>query len=350
MKHRIFAAIYFVVIAIVITGCAISAPSGDSPVNSPDPAPPAEQPVSDPAPTAEQPVSDPGAAPSIEPPGPVPPGEPPSAAPEPVPSDIPVVSVHVLDVGDGLSVLIDSGEAEVLIDGGYMKYGEAVSRYIGDHVDGDLEYVIATHSDSDHVGGLIQVYADYQVNHTIYGNTATNGNYPKFETAAKNEPNSEYRNDESEVIDLGAGVTLRIIDIIDGSGDVNDDSVISLLSVGDKKLLVTGDAQAKTERLLAGLIGRVDVDIVAHHGSETSSSQAFLDEIRPEYGIVSSAGPSAKDRNPDEEVMTRLESIGTKLYATYRSGNITITFDNGSILFSPPSSEQITLQNYKDAA
>jgi beta-lactamase superfamily II metal-dependent hydrolase len=144
--------------------------------------------------------------------------------PKPVPSK---VTVHVLDVGEGLSVLIDDGDMEVLVDGGYMMYGKDISEYIGDYVDGDIEYVIATHSDSDHVGGLIRVYADCQVDCTIYGNEAEKGNYPKFREAALNELNSEYRNDIDETIVLSDGVTLRIYDVVDDAAEPNDNSVIS---------------------------------------------------------------------------------------------------------------------------
>jgi beta-lactamase superfamily II metal-dependent hydrolase len=261
------------------------------------------------------------------------------------------VSVHVLNVGEGLSVFIDDGNTEVLIDGGYMKYGKDISKYIREYVNGDIEYVIATHSDSDHVGGLIQIYADYQVDCTIYGDTSKKGNYPKFEAAAQNEPDSVYKNDEDEILELSDDVTLSIIDIIDDAGDTNDNSVISLLDVGGLKLLVTGDAQAYTENLLLGKIGQVDVYVVGHHGSETSSSQAFLDEIRPEYGIISSAGPEYRGyNNPDIGVLNRLSALGTKMFATYRSGNITVTFDDGTISLSPPESQQITPQDYKKAA
>jgi competence protein ComEC len=273
--------------------------------------------------------------------------------PDPEPSDSDSsyeVLVHVLDVGEGLSVLIDNGDVEVLIDGGYMRYGADVSEYIGQYVDGDIEYVIATHSDSDHVGGLIQVYADYQVNCTIYGNESNVGNYPKFREAATNEPDSTYRNDANETLELSEGVTLRTIDVIDDDSASNNNSVISLLDVDGLKLLITGDAEAKAERLLHGLIGRVDVYVVGHHGSETSSSQGLLDEIRPKYGVISTAGPSHGDENPDGEVMMRLEASGTRLFATYRSGNINVIFDGGTIRLSPPADEQITLQNYKNAA
>jgi beta-lactamase superfamily II metal-dependent hydrolase len=134
--------------------------------------------------------------------------------------------------------------------------------------------------------------------------------------------------------------------------------VIALLDAGSRKLLVTGDAEAVdtkteigTENLLLGKIGQVDVYVVGHHGSETSSSQAFLDEIRPEYGIISSAGPEyRKYNNPDISVLNRLTALGAKMFATYRSGNITVTFDGGTIRLSPPESQQITPQNYKEAA
>jgi beta-lactamase superfamily II metal-dependent hydrolase len=260
------------------------------------------------------------------------------------------VVVHVLDVGEGLSVLIDAGDAEVLIDGGYMKYGEAVSDYIEDYVDGNIEYVIATHSDSDHVGGLIQIYDDYQVDCTIYGDKSTSGNYLKFEEAALKEPNSDYRNDENEIFELSEGVTLRFIDPVDDASETNNNSVISILDAGGARLLITGDAQASTEKLLLRQIGKVDVYIVGHHGSETSSSQVFLDEIRPEYGIISSEGPGGRYRNPDEEIVKRLDAIGAKLYATYRSGSIIVTFADGRISVSPPAGEQITQRNSQEAA
>jgi glyoxylase-like metal-dependent hydrolase (beta-lactamase superfamily II) len=111
---------------------------------------------------------------------PIAPTQDPQPKPDPIPSKA-AVSIHVFDVGEGLAVLIDDGDVEVIIDGGYKKYGVAFSEYIRPYVDGDIEYIIATHSHDDHVGGLIQIYADYQVDHTIYGDTGATGNFPKFE-------------------------------------------------------------------------------------------------------------------------------------------------------------------------
>jgi type I restriction enzyme M protein len=116
------------------------------------------------------------------------------------------VSIHVFDVGEGLAVLIDDGETEVVIDGGYKQYGVPFSAYIKPYVDGDIEYVIATHSHADLVGGLAQIYADYQVDHTIYVDTGTSKQYLDFENAASHEPNSDFKKKVTETIPLSDGV------------------------------------------------------------------------------------------------------------------------------------------------
>jgi glyoxylase-like metal-dependent hydrolase (beta-lactamase superfamily II) len=79
--------------------------------------------------------------------------------------------VKVFAVKEALSVFIDSGEKDVLIDGGEGGAGKEISKAINEYVDGPLEYVIATHSHADHVGGLDRIYEDYAVSHTIYGDT-----------------------------------------------------------------------------------------------------------------------------------------------------------------------------------
>jgi beta-lactamase superfamily II metal-dependent hydrolase len=334
-RHHLIAICVIALAVAILLGCLVFGVGGQRPASDPpDPAPsvttPSAPDPSDPVPpVTTQPTPDP---------------------PDPTPSITDEVTVHILNVGEGLSVFIDDGEVEVLIDGGYKGYGKHVSEYIAQYVDGDIEYVIATHSDSDHVGGLIQVYADYQVNCTIYGNESVIGNYPDFKQAALSEPDSVYRNDTDETLELGEDVTLQTIDVTDDDTKPNNNSIIALLDTGASKLLVTGDAEKKAERLLSGKIGRVDVYVVGHHGSETSSSQDFLNEIRPAYGIISTVGPTRDNHNPDWDVMDRLSKADTKLYTTYRSGDIAVTFKGDTILFSPPTAEQITLQNYQDAA
>jgi beta-lactamase superfamily II metal-dependent hydrolase len=289
--------------------------------------------------------------------------------PVPTPSpdtDFDIVTVYVFAVGEALSVFIDDGDTEVLIDGGKdggkRKNGGTIAELLKENIDdGTLEYVIATHSHIDHVGGLDKdIYGAFHVAHTIYGDKSESGQYTEFWNAANDEENSEVHNDIDEIIRLSDGVTLSIFDILDDNSNTNNNSVISLLDYHGTKMLVTGDAEdeksktvktALTDRLRAEAISNIAVYIVGHHGSETSSSSELLSLIKPTYAIISSVGPNHGNyNNPDISVLERLTAVNAKIYATYVSGDITITFSAAGVNLSPPDSELITVSNYANAA
>jgi beta-lactamase superfamily II metal-dependent hydrolase len=150
--------------------------------------------------------------------------------------------------------------------------------------------------------------------------------------ATSHEPNSDFTKKVTVTIPLSNGVNLSTSDAMNGDKSSNNNSVISVLDVDGKKALVTGDAETKTERLHAGLIADIDVYVVGHHGSETSSSQAFLDEMRPAYGRIGSQGLSnGSYNNTDDRLPKRLNALGTEMYVTYRSGTIVTTISGGAI-------------------
>jgi competence protein ComEC len=254
--------------------------------------------------------------------------------------------IHAFDVGEGLALLVDSGQTEIIIDGGYKQYGEPFAEYIRPYVDGDIELVIATHSHADHVGGLTTIYNEYQVNKTIYGDKGTSGQFKAFWEAANNEPDSSVINDEDMTIDFDEGLSVTTIETVDDDSNTNNNSVISLLDIGGVKALVTGDAEDKIERKLAGAIGDVDIYFVGHHGSETSNTQSLLEEIRPDICIISSEGPAKQYENPNRYVMERLLAFTPDIFATYMSGNIVVTIDDGDISVSADDGDRLTLDNY----
>jgi beta-lactamase superfamily II metal-dependent hydrolase len=374
----IVAAIIFV---IVLTGCA-STPS-------PDPASAQDSSSSSvPAPDrSSEPASDQGssAAPDQDSSSstdqvPTPSALDQTSAPEPDPTPVPTtapalqpgsedldpLTVYVFAVGEALSVFIDHGEQEVLIDGGNdggkRKDGGTVAEFIGDKIgDGTLEYVVATHSHSDHIGGLdADIYDAFHVAHTIYGDKGTTKQFTAFWDAATQEEDSEVHEDIDEVITLAGGVTLSIFDIIDGDKNTNNNSAISLLDYHGTQILITGDAEdeksktvreALTSRLRAESIEDIDVYVVGHHGSETSSSEELLSIIKPTYAIISSVGPNhGSYHNPDISVLNRLETINAKIFATYVSGDIAVALDGNGVSLSPPDSELLTAENFADAA
>jgi beta-lactamase superfamily II metal-dependent hydrolase len=270
------------------------------------------------------------------------------------------VTAYVWDVGEALSVLIDDDDTEILIDAGNDRDGSVIAGKVAPYVtDGTIEYVIATHSHADHIGGMENIYEAYQVEHTIYGDTGTTRQFREFMDAASSEPNSAVKEDEHEAIDLPNGATLTVLDILDGASNTNNNSVIAVLEANGYKVLVTGDAEdEKSKEVQAALVGRlqaeslypIDVYVVGHHGSETSNSSALLSLINPTFALISSEGPSGHYGNPDITVMERLATVDATIFSTYRSGDIEITFGEDGIEFSSPDSERLTVENYREAA
>jgi competence protein ComEC len=263
-------------------------------------------------------------------------------------------------VGEALSVLIDDEDTEVLIDAGNDWDGPVIASKVAPYVsDGIIEYVIATHSHADHIGGMEDVYAAYQVAHSIYGDTGTSKQFKEFMDAASAEPKSTIKEDEDEVIALPGGATLTILDILDGESNTNNNSVVVVLEYNNYRMLVTSDAEdEKSKTVRSALTGRlqedklypIDVYIVGHHGSETSSSAELLSLIKPTFAVISSEGPKGRYENPAVTVMERLSTVSATVFATYRSGDIVIGFGQVGVTLSPPDSDRLTAGNYRGAA
>ena len=240
--------------------------------------------------------------------------------------------IHFIDVGQADAILIDNGGYEVLIDAGNNKDGKTVVQEIKPYVDGNLELMIATHPDADHIGGLDTVLENYQVDEVIDGGaTKSTVTYKEYFQAVQDEPDCILSYDEDCTIDLGGTAKLDIIETGDGYKDANDNSVVSLLRYGDISVLLTGDMEAEAEA--ASLLKYQDVDVLkaGHHGSRTSSSKEFLDIVKPEYIIVS-AGIGNTYGHPHQEALQRFFDAKATVYGTFLSGNIVMT-TNGKTYF-----------------
>ena len=245
-----------------------------------------------------------------------------------------VTRVHFLDVGQGDAILIDCGQVEVLIDGGDNKAGSTVVSALRPLVDGKLDYIIATHPDADHIGGLDDVLAAFEVGEVIdSGRSATSATYKDYMTAVQNEPGCTLSYDEDRTIILGPNTILSIIETGDNWSNANDSSVVSELICGDVTVLFTGDISQKVEQECLSLFGDVDVLKVGHHGSATSSSAAFLKVVKPEVAVASyKVGNSY--RHPTASALQRLFDCGATVYGTGKSGTIVMTTDGSTYSFN----------------
>ena len=254
---------------------------------------------------------------------------------------LPLLRVHFMEVGQGDAALIDAGEIEVLIDAGTNKAGPRLVEYLTGHVDGILDYVIATHPDHDHIGGMDDVLAAFQVGEIIdSGYTNTTQSWLDYWAAVETEPDCLLSFDEDRIIPLTETAYLEIIETGDHWASSNDSSVIAQLVCGEVEVLFTGDMTAAAEEESLSLFRDVDVLKIGHHGSKTSTGQAFLDVIRPEYAVASYKLGNTYG-HPTAPVLQRLFDVGATVYGTGKSGNVVLTTNGVEFAFN--TSNALTL-------
>ena len=264
----------------------------------------------------------------------------PTAGPTPTDEAVFQLQVHYIDVGQGDSILLDLGKTEVLIDGGGRSPG--ITAYLEDYVDGPLEAMIATHPHADHIGGLIAALDAFEVDNIwLNGDTSTSKTYRDFmeNVDAEGAEVREAKRGDTITVDGLAFDVLHPGALVD---DTNNDSIVLTLSYGDIDFMFTGDAEKEAEAsmLVQSVVSIPDIDIlkVGHHGSRTSSSEAFLDIIQPEVAIYMSKTGNQYG-HPHAETISALQDIGAEVYGTDIQGTI-IVVTNG---------EEYTLHVEKEA-
>lgn len=243
------------------------------------------------------------------------------------------LKVHYIDVGQGDSCFIELPNGDtMLIDGGQAKYGVTVSNYISSLGYNNIDFLIATHGDADHIGSLPKIFEDFEVEscYTSYVPSKTQ-TYNRFLESVENEGielstpfSGEYLIDEQnfDVKVMGPSKNAR-------QSDTNDASVVLLISFYDYDFLFTGDAPSNI--LESYNIGDIEVLKASHHGSKTGVSKELINELSPEYSVISVA---AKNRynHPNGETLELLKN--SKIYKTSEFGNITAVCDKNSLEFT----------------
>lgn len=251
----------------------------------------------------------------------------------------PQLRVHFLDVGQGDAIFIEVPNGrQVLIDGGRDR---SVLRELGSIMgffDRDIDMVIATHPDQDHIGGLVDVLERYEVASVLRsGKAHDSATAAAFSTAVAAENAAAHQPRAGAVIDLGASTTIRVLfptsDIDVADLDSNESSLILQLQYGDTEFMLTGDAPDHIEEYLVDAYGdelESEVLKVGHHGSKTSTAEEFLAAVRSEYAIIS-AGADNSYGHPDEGVLARLRAADLKIRETATEGTISFMSDGEDV-------------------
>lgn len=248
------------------------------------------------------------------------------------------IKVHYIDVGQADSIYIDlPNNNDILIDAGNRGDGTTVVNYLKTQGVDDIELLIATHPHEDHIGGLPNIYDAFLVEQTIDSGYFSDSQIcAAFKQAATAEGN--YVADNKQNFTFG-NATLNILTGDQTWEDCNDYSVVCRLDTGDIEFIFTGDAETPVEEILTG---ELDSEIlkIGHHGSNSSTSQAFLNKVKPEIAIIS-CGTDNKYGHPHQETLSKLENAGVAIYRTDLNGNIIVTTDGHT--YSVATQKNITL-------
>lgn len=260
---------------------------------------------------------------------------------EPVSGD--EVEIHFIDVGQGDAALIRTAAGNVLIDTSTGSAEDQLKAYLDLMGVKDIEYAIFTHPDEDHIGGADMVLANYNVKHVILPDlTVSTAAYRNMDEGIKAEVGCVRISPEPDMTFKVGEVKFTVLAPLDDSyKDVNDHSVVLRMDYGETSILFTGDAEAASEKDMLERYGAsdwLDCDIlkVGHHGSETSSSEAFLKEVTPDYAVIS-AGEGNRYQHPRPATLDRLTALGIPYYRTDTQGNIVFSTTGGEPVLEAPA-------------
>jgi len=244
-----------------------------------------------------------------------------------------VLTVTFIDVGQGDSELIQQGGNAVLIDTGEYAQRKALTSTLDALGVTSLDYVIATHPHTDHMGSMDVIINTYDVKHVMMPNATANT--VAFDKTLKAIAKKGLRIElpvPGESIRAG-NIELQILAPNSGEyQDANNDSIVARLQWGDTSFIFEGDAEALSEReiLDKGFDVSADVIKIGHHGSVSSSSDAYLDAVNPRMAVISCAQGNVYG-HPHKETLAKLKKRGIAVYRTDTMGTITMQSDGTNI-------------------
>ncbi len=244
-----------------------------------------------------------------------------------------VLSVHIIDVGQGDSILIRTPQNKsILIDGGEAWAGKTVASYLRKYRLAKIDILIASHPHSDHIGGLVNIIENFQVD-SLYmpDKIHTSKTFEQLLDAIEDKGLEITIPNENTVVELEEDISLLFLGPLRDYGEnLNNWSIVNKLIHGENSFLFTGDMEAAAEKDLVknypGNILRSQVLKVAHHGSNTSSTEIFLDTIRPKVAVISS-GKDNLYNHPHDDIIKSLQDLNTAIYSTQDQGTIIIKSD-----------------------
>ena len=257
-------------------------------------------------------------------------------------------TVYFLDVGEGDAAVICSGGYTLMIDGGDASNSSLIYSFLKKNDIDRIDYVVCTHPDADHSGGLSGAL-NYASAGVVFCSTPEDDTetFHDFQKILQKQKNRIIVPDAGDVFSLGeAKVTILSPERREEFGD--NTSLVLRIEYGKTSFLFTGDAETEQEKKLikSGMELESTVLKVGHHGSSSSTSDAFLNKISPKYAVISVGGDNQYG-HPTQETLDRLQKKEVELYRTDMQGMITCSSDGEKVSFQ--TEKNGTIDTYTDA-
>ena len=290
------------------------------------------------------------------------------------------LTAHFIDVGQGDAIALRFPDQKtMLIDAGPGSNTTKLINYLKNKFfepnENVFDYLLLTHSDEDHCGGMSKVCEEFVINkiyrpqiYSVYPKSSstfdeTNGNSTNKNTCETKAYYNTISSFNREIDENGNSTKIVFTDLStanstekiagadyefvfyapirnyvpgkylpDGTTPVNYFSPIMVLNYNQKKIMFTGDASITSEEEVMAntTLPKVDILKVGHHGSKYSSGQAFLNQITPKIAVIS-VGEGNTHGHPTAEALNRLASVGADIYRTDKNGNITTNITSGAV-------------------
>ncbi len=240
------------------------------------------------------------------------------------------LAIHVLDVGKADAVVIECEGHAALLDAGTAVSGEMIVDYLKRNRIDSLDYVIASHPDKDHIGGMAQVLTEVKVDQFLRSPYFSE-KYEELQSVRQEQSIGETTIVSGDSISLG-GATLSVLGPLKEYSDTNNASLVIWLEYQGFSTLFCGDIEEEAELDLAEAYGTAlssDLLKVPHHGSKTSCTDLFLSLVSPRYAVVS----VGRDNHnlPAEQVLKKLDLVSEELYQTDTDGTVVFTIQENEV-------------------
>lgn len=243
------------------------------------------------------------------------------------------IKIHFIDTGNSDCTFVETQDKNLLIDGGDNDDEQRIVNYLKNLNVSKIDYLVSTHPDADHCGGLDAIVTNFNIGQTYVSNgSSTSKTYRDFIYSLSAKGLTPAVPLEDKKIKLDDQSSIQFYNT-KATGTGNELSLVTLLKSGNHRMLFMADATKNVEKnILDKLPSDIDILKVSHHGSSSATSETFLKALDIRYAVIE-CGKNNKYNHPDQKVIKRLKNHDIKTLRTDKKGNIIFTLKNKKLSY-----------------